>query len=256
MFITILGSCANQISNREGVALLLESEKNNLLIDCGPGIVASFGRANRKTSEITNLLLTHVHGDHTAGFPYFVWNRNFERIGKTPASDLHVYGTKETIELASFSLEHSYPELKFPFSIFYHTIELCDNIVIGDMSVKTISAIHTVPCLACIIESKKKKIVYSCDTLPNAELLKYAKGADFLVHEGMLMKDAEPLAKIVRHSLAKDAGQFAKKANVKHLALVHIAPMIIGRETALIAEAQEEFDGIITIPFDGTVYGI
>jgi len=117
MIITVLGSCANQISNREGVSILFEDGNDNLLVDCGPGIVAAFGRACRKTSDINNLLLTHVHGDHISGFAYFVWNRNFERMGAEPANDLHVYGAKDTLSLAEFSLKHSYPELNFPFKI-------------------------------------------------------------------------------------------------------------------------------------------
>ena len=152
MFITVMGSCANQISNREGVALLVEDKVSNLLIDCGPGIVSSFGRACRKTADVTNLLLTHVHGDHMAGFPYFVWNRSFERLGKEPAADLHVYGKKETIELAQFSLKHSYPEMQFPFRVIYHEIVAGDTFTCGKMQVKTFPAIHTVPCLACIIK--------------------------------------------------------------------------------------------------------
>lgn len=256
MEITVLGSCGNQISNREGVALLVEQGEDTLLIDCGPGIVAAFGRACRKTSDVTNLLLTHVHGDHIAGFPYFVWNRNFERIGVAPAKDLHVYGEKETVEFAQYALTHCYPEAHFPFEVYYHVIHGGDLFNCGNLLVKTLNAIHTVPCLACSVEFLDKKIAYSCDSLPNDALLSVAMRADLLIHEGMLLQNAELMAKKVRHSLAKDAGEFAQKAQVKHLALVHIAPALLGKERLLINDAKLSFDGMVTIPFDGTVYGI
>lgn len=256
MNITVLGSCANQISNREGVALLVEQGADNLLIDCGPGIVAAFGRVCRKVSDVNNLLLTHVHGDHIAGFPYFVWNRNYERMGGTPAQDLHVYGEKETLEYAQFTLSHCYPELHFPFMIHYHVIQSGNEINCGSLCVKTISAIHTVPCLACCVVQDDKKFAYSCDSLPNDELLSLAKDADLLIHEGMLLQNAEMIAKKVRHSLAKEAGEFAQKAGAKHLALAHVAPALLGEEKALIEEAKTMYDGMVTVPFDGTVYGI
>lgn len=256
MNITVLGSCANQISNREGVALLIEQGTDNLLIDCGPGIAAAFGRVNRRMSDVTNLLLTHVHGDHITGFPYFVWNRNFERMGSTPAQDLHVYGAKDTIELAQFAISHCYPEIHFSFEVHYHVIQGGETFTCGSLSVKTINAIHTVPCLACSIEMGNKKVAYSCDSLPNDELYPLAKDADLLIHEGMLLQNAEIMAKKVRHSLAKDAGAFAQKVRAKHLALVHIAPALLGQENSLSSEAKNMFDGMVTIPYDGTVYCI
>ena len=39
MIVSVLGSCANQISNREGVAILVENANDNLLIDCGPELL-------------------------------------------------------------------------------------------------------------------------------------------------------------------------------------------------------------------------
>ena len=257
MIITVLGSCANQIHNREGVSILVENTTDNLLIDCGPGIVAAFGRACRKTADITNLLLTHVHGDHISGFPYFVWNRNFERLGSPqPAPNLHVYGAKDTIEYARFTLSHCYPELQFPFEIIFHEINAGDIFICGKMKIQTFAAVHTVPCLACAIKEHNKTFVYSCDSLPNESLLSYGKNADLLIHEGMLLDVSEQLAKRVRHSLARDAGRCAHRLNARHLALAHIAPGLLGQEKALMSEAKEEFDGIVTIPFDGTVYGI
>lgn len=257
MIVTILGSCANQTLNREGTSVLIESESSNLLIDCGPGIAASFGRAGRKTSDINNVLLTHVHGDHSSGFAYFVWNRNFERLGQQPASDPNVFGSADTIELTKFSLEHTYPELKFPFKIIYHELssDKEDSFNVEKLSVHTIPANHAVPCLSCCVSDGNKKVVYSSDTLLNQDLLKF-DNPDLLIHEGMMTDEFLELSKKVKHSLSSQAGEFATKVQAKQLALVHIAPSLLGKESALIQEASKNYSGPITIPFDGTVYGI
>ena len=257
MIITVLGSCANQISNREGVSILFEDGNDNLLVDCGPGIVAAFGRACRKTSEINNLLLTHVHGDHISGFAYFVWNRNFERMGAEPASDLHVYGAKDTLNLAEFSLKHSYPELNFPFKITYHEIsnEIVEEFNCGGLVINTVPAKHAVPCVSCAVKCGNKLTVYTSDTLPNSNLASY-EDADLLIHEGMMINAMAQLSDRVKHSLSSQAGRFATQLKAKQLALVHIAPGLLGKEKILLEEAKAEYKGAISIPFDGTVYSI
>ncbi len=151
MQVTILGACANQTANREGVSFLVESNtKDQILIDCGPGIVSTLGKCNRKASDINHLFLTHVHGDHISGFSYFVWNRHFERLGKEPASDLYVYGQKDTLEYAKFTIEHSYPELSFPFKVNYIEIAADSVFECGNLKVLPFEAKHTVPCLGCM----------------------------------------------------------------------------------------------------------
>lgn len=256
MILTVIGSCANQISNREGVALVVENNSDNILIDCGPGIVAAFGRCYRKTSEINNLFITHVHGDHISGFPYFVWNRNFECMGKTPPSDLHVYGERETISLAHHMLLHCYPELAFPFKVIYHEINAGDFFNCGTIKIETVRAIHAVPCLSCIIECDNKKLVYTSDTLYNDALKSKSQNADMLVHEGMMPKSMDTLANKVKHSTAFSAGKFANNINAKQMLLVHIAPGILGKEKILFDEAEMNYKGFVSIPYDGSIYKI
>lgn len=254
MIMTVLGSCANQIANREGVALLIENDKDNLLIDCGPGIVAAFGRIHRKTSEVTNLLLTHVHGDHIAGFPYFVWNRNFECMGHEPPADLHVYGEKNTLDVAKSMINNCYPELNFPFSVIYHIINPAESFSLETMTINTVRAEHAVPCISSVIKCGNKKLVYTSDSLYNNKLEKDAYEADVLVHEGMMVKAMDALATKVKHSTSFMAGKFANATKAKQLVLVHIAPGLIGSEKILLEEAAENYNGPISIPFDGSVY--
>lgn len=256
MILTVIGSCANQISNREGVSLLVESGHDNLLIDCGPGIVAAFGRCCRKTSEINNVLLTHVHADHVAGFPYFVWNRNFECMGSTPPEDLHVYGENETVSLAKYMLEHCYPELTFPFKVIYHEIKAGESFNSGMLDIETISANHAVSCISAVVRSESKRLVYTSDTIYNEKLVDKAQNADVLVHEGMMPKSMDDLANKVKHSTAFSAGKFAHDVNAKQLLMVHIAPSFLGKENLLIEEAALNYQGSISIPYDGSVYRV
>lgn len=256
MFVTFFGSSANQTANHEGVSFLIESNANNILIDSGPGIVSSLQRSHRMASEIDNLLLTHTHGDHILGFAYFVWNRNFERLGQTPANDLNVFGNAETIDAARTMLEKSYPEAKFLFKVNYIILGSNESFTVGDLSIMVVDAIHPVPTLSCVVRKKNKLLVYSADSLPNDKLFALSKNADLIVHEGMFTSSSAVLSRKVMHSTAVDAGKFAKKVNGKQLLLVHIAPELFGKEIELLKEAKKEFNGKISIPCSGSIYSI
>lgn len=254
MYITFLGTCANQTANREGVAFLVGTESDALLVDAGPGIIASLQRLNLKASEIDNLFLTHTHGDHILGFAYFVWNRNFERLGQEAANDLNVFGNATTLDAARTMFENSYPEANFPFRIHYNVLESNDSFVVGNMEVTVVAAIHTIPTLSCIIKQGNELVSYSADSLPNDKLVALSQNASLVIHEGMFTDRSKALSQKVMHSTAADAGSFARMVGGKQLLLVHIAPEFFGKEIELLKEARTTFKGNISIPCDGSIY--
>ena len=67
------------------------------------------------------------------------------------------------------------------------------------------------------------KIVYSGDTAYNENLIKFAAGADLLIHEATYASDLSELSKENRHSTAAEAAEIAKKAKVKKLLLTHLS---------------------------------
>ncbi len=71
---------------------------------------------------------------------------------------------------------------------------------------------------------KGRKIVFSGDTKPTKNILKYAKNADVLIHEATFSKEFEDIAGEYGHSTASNAAKIAKQSNVKNLYLTHISP--------------------------------
>jgi len=63
------------------------------------------------------------------------------------------------------------------------------------------------------------KVVYSGDTKPNENLVKLAKDADLLIHDGTFLEEDENKG----HTDVKAAAKVAKKANVKQLILTHFS---------------------------------
>lgn len=258
MIITVLGSCANQTALREGVALLIDGDEQNagsILIDCGPGIVASMHRCGRHASEITTIILTHSHGDHILGFPYLVWNKFYEGLQGTPSTRaINVYGLENSIALAKLMLEGCYRETRFSFECHFHVITANDPIAHGTLTIDTCAAVHTTPTISLSVMSDTSSIVFSSDSLPNRNIDRFTRAPSILFHEGMWTEVYRDLANKAMHATAKDASHVAMQLQARQLVLLHIFPEMIGRERELLSEAAAVYKGPISIPNTGSVY--
>jgi ribonuclease BN (tRNA processing enzyme) len=54
-------------------------DRTNLLIDCGASSLVALKRSNIALDDISLILITHFHGDHFAGLPFFILNAQFSR---------------------------------------------------------------------------------------------------------------------------------------------------------------------------------
>ena len=193
MIVTILGTSAKQTGLRECVSVLVETNCASILFDAGPGVVSSLRRANRNSSSIDNIILTHVHGDHILGFAYFVFDRNGELKSKKNIDlnkySLTVYGQADTINLAKTTLDLAYPGMKLVFDLKFVEISNDFTTNIGNTTMSFFDAIHAVPTLSTVVYSENKKLVYTSDTLPNESLYGVAQNADCLIHEGMFTNE-------------------------------------------------------------------
>ncbi|MEM0372432.1 MAG: ribonuclease Z [archaeon] len=85
-----------------------------------------------------------------------------------------------------------------------------------------------------------KKIVISVDTVPNPNIVKFAKNADVLISEATHMDDLKERSHEYGHMTAKDAARLAKEADVGRLLLSHFSARYEDVK-ALEKEAREIF---------------
>ncbi len=50
---------------------------NHIIVDCPPTALASLRNAKISPADIDTILITHVHGDHVFGFPFFLLERKY-----------------------------------------------------------------------------------------------------------------------------------------------------------------------------------
>lgn len=69
-----------------------------------------------------------------------------------------------------------------------------------------------------------RKVVFSGDTRPTADILEASKEADVLIHEGTLDPSMSDVALERGHSSVAHAAEIARKAGVRKLFIVHLSP--------------------------------
>jgi len=91
-----------------------------------------------------------------------------------------------------------------------------------------------------------RKIGFSGDTRPTAELAEFFKGCDYLTFESTFQSDESDHAEKTKHSTAGEAGRLAKSAKVKTLLLNHFSARHPTTE-GFYAEASAEHDNVICV---------
>ena len=87
-----------------------------------------------------------------------------------------------------------------------------------------------------------RKVVYTGDTRPSQEVIEAAKGADLLIHDGMLSSELGDWAIESKHSTSIEAANVAKTAGVEKLILMHISSRYSDDPMPLLREAKTVFN--------------
>ncbi|MHA1377476.1 MAG: MBL fold metallo-hydrolase [Candidatus Helarchaeota archaeon] len=171
----------NRARNASGVLVHLKnkSENENLLFDCGNGILRQIEIANIPFEKIDHVFFTHYHADHFSDFgPLVMGNRMKGRTEK-----LMIYGPEGLHDIVHALLEKVYPYLEDTLS-FIEINEVNEGLVKETTNWKvTCTRVEHNIALGYKFEAESKKIVYSGDTGYSENLLELSKDADVLIHE-------------------------------------------------------------------------
>jgi ribonuclease Z len=214
------------------------------LFDAGPGVMRRMAAAHLPINGVTALFITHLHSDHTLGYPDLIFTswvmgrkhalQAYGSRGLRQMTDHLIAAWKDDEDVRVDGLEH---EPREGYAVNVH--EIRPGVVYDSAGVR-ISAFPVLhgtlkEAYGYRVDTPARSIVISGDTRPSREVVAASRNVDVLVHE---VYSAEKLAPENRpggedwprymrafHTSDRELGKIAAEAKPKLLVLTHIIRM-------------------------------
>lgn len=225
--VTLLGtSTPNPLANRFGPGTLVEAGRERLVFDCGRGCTIRLWQLRIPLGTV-KLFLTHLHSDHTVGIPD-LWLTGFLNLPYGSRSGpFLVWGPNGTRDMMSH-IEMAYQEdvrIRREFSpniseqqVAIAAKEFGEGVVYDQNGLRVtafkVRHANVGDAFGFRVDFRRRSVVISGDMAPNENFVKFAAGADVVIHEvGVarpeLLEASPAMARLIaaHHSSPEDAGR-------------------------------------------------
>jgi len=236
--VTLLGTgTPRPLMDRFGPSILVEAGNEKLIIDAGRGSIQRLLQLDVSYADITGVLLTHLHSDHTVGLPdlwltgWLISRRATPTPLWGPAGTTHMANALE--EAYAFDRDIRVSDDKVPAAGGHlDAHDIAERVVFDRNGVKVTSFLvdHGVikPALGYRVDAGGRSVVLSGDTRYSPNLIKHAAGVDLLIHEVGAASDEElrrnELSRsiIAHHTTPEKAAQLFNEVHPKLAVFSHI----------------------------------
>jgi ribonuclease BN (tRNA processing enzyme) len=213
----------------------------NFLIDCGATSAVAMKRLGIDPNAIDTILVSHFHGDHFGGIPFFMLEAQLVSRRERPLMIAGPPGLPDRYARAMDVAFPSSPQQPARFQLTLREIMPYEPARIGPLRVSAFPVVHVEaagPCVGYRIEVDDKVIAYSGDTEWTDTLFDIARDADLFVCEAYTydrkVKSHTDYATLVAH---------LPQLRAKRLVLTHLAEEMLARGREL--PHQIASDGLV-----------
>ncbi len=273
--VTLLGTGAPPpVMDRFGPATLVEAGEEKLIFDVGRGVTQRFFQLGMPLREVTGVFLTHFHSDHTVGIPD-LWLTGWlsPRFGGR-TSPFQIWGPDGT-EAMMTGLRQAYAadiririadQNYLPEGVAIVAKDITEGVVFerNGVRVTAFDVDHgdlIKPAMGYRVDYLGRSVVLSGDTRFSENLIRFAEGADVIIHE-VAASSEELLAKsegerliIAHHTTPEDAGIVFDRVNPRlavysHFALRGDAEIPAPSLDDVVAATRTNYDGALEVGED------
>ena len=235
---------------RANPANLLVINGKKFVVDAGYGVSVQMVKAGYRLQDLDYVFITHMHSDHTLEYGNLFYNawvtgglkKPVQVYGPTGMKNMtEAYFKSNEIDINTRMADEDRADPRKLITV--HEIQQLNPVFKQDgIKVTAIKSIHPPfdETYSFKFEFNGKTVVFSGDSAYNAEMVKFAKGADYLVHEVQYEDGIRLLAKKLAgdsqsaeqqyqhfkgsHTNTDELGRLAQAAGVKNLVLTHYVP--------------------------------
>lgn len=266
---------------RSGPATAIVVNGTPYLIDFGPGVIRRAAAAYNKgitalgaaAGSIKTVFLTHMHADHTAGYPDLILTPWI--LGRK--EPIEVFGpkglramTRHVLSAWKIDIDNRVNGIdRLPpagCQVVVHEIK--PGVIYTDRNIRVIAfpVRHGLEhAFGFRFETPDRVIVISGDTAPTPSLLEHCAGCDVLIHETYSRHTYEQVSRKwqryrrTHHTSSTELATLASRVKPGLVVLYHrsnagCALSLVDSEKALLTEIQSLYDGVVVTGHDLDVF--
>lgn len=220
--------------------ILLEWAGRRVLLDCGASALISLRRYVVDPGSIDGILISHLHGDHFGGLPFFILDAQLHSKRSQPLLLAGPCGLSPRLEQA---MEVNFPgssRVQRKFAIQITELEPGPARDWCGLKVEVAEGLHAsgAPALALRLEAGGKSVAYTGDTQWVEGLLPLLRGADLLIAEAYFYQRP-----IKFHLSCQDIMKRRGALNPGRLIFTHMSPDMLAHVGELPGETAQ--DGLL-----------
>jgi ribonuclease BN (tRNA processing enzyme) len=187
MVLTVLG-CGDAFGNggRNNTAFLLTDDSNeHVLVDCGASTLIRLKHEQISLERISTIIITHFHGDHFGGIPFFLISSIFENRRTSPLTIVGPVGVERRVLEVLEAMYQGTVEKMVDLKIDFVEYKTGFDLVIGEKIIKAYPVDHSRLSNphGIRLEWGDKIFAFSGDTSWTESLIPLGKDADIFVCE-------------------------------------------------------------------------
>jgi ribonuclease BN (tRNA processing enzyme) len=240
--VTFLGSGdAFGSGGRFQTCILVRTAATSFLLDCGASSLIAMKKLAEQPASIDSILVTHLHGDHFGGIPFFLLEAQFSKRER-PLQIAGPPGIEERVRAAMEALFPRSSETARRFPTDFLELHPRAAVTIGTLRVTAFPVVHFSGATpyALRVECGDRTIAYSGDTEWTEALVEAAAGADLFICEAYFF------GKKVRYHLDYETLlQHRETLRCKRLVLTHMSPDMLDHVGDAVVQCAEDGTAIV-----------
>lgn len=163
----------------------VSGKDHHFLVDCGATALVAMKRYYVSPSLIDTIFLTHLHGDHFGGIPFFLLDAQYIQQRTHPLTIVGPEGTENKIFEALAIFYPGIAPQDFTYYIKFIEYDINNTLQIGPLNIEAFPVTHAEGSYphGLRITFAKKVLAFSGDTCWNDTLYKIADQADIFICE-------------------------------------------------------------------------
>lgn len=219
---------------------LERQQRGNVLVDCGASSMVAIRKWGIDPNAISTVLVSHLHGDHFGGLPFFLLDAQLVSRRATPLVIAGPPGLTERLQIVREAMFAGSTGIVPKYAFEVRELALHERVELNGLAVTPYLMKHYsgAPSYALRIETEGKVLTYSGDTEWVEDLIPAGRDADLFICEAYFF-DKVMKYHIDYTTLAKHLPAIGAKRTI----VTHMSAELLGRQKEIALEAAR--DGLV-----------